>query len=434
MTEQTTTTIQKFSPKAFAVGLVVVGLVYAGLAGFAFMKGPQVLRERQASLASLTVIIERVKPMAEPVTAEETHGNEDSPPTEEHGANDQTASPDTVTTDATQDPQATTPAHGDGHATPSETHEDDTQKPADAHHTAGTVNEEDNQNAGHDDHVALAPSNTLDSLPRNASGLCIAPVDGLYEDSKDGRLPAVRDDGLTSFKAYKKPFVNKDNKPVISIAIMDIGLSGKISESAIKSLPPEISLIISPYADGPDTWTNEARNAGHEVWLSLPMESETYPQTDSGPHTLLIGAPERENQEKLDWIMSRSVGYVGLVPTYQRTFMNSPNDARPVLGTIFKRGIGLIDDTRDQNTVAEMTALSMSAPYSNIDIWIDKPENTPETIKASLKKLEDIAKEQGLAAGIITPNVTSFREVQLWIESLKDKGIVLAPLSAQTGY
>jgi polysaccharide deacetylase 2 family uncharacterized protein YibQ len=213
-----------------------------------------------------------------------------------------------------------------------------------------------------------------------------------------------------------------------------MGLSASITEEAIKSLPPEITLIISPYADGPEKWMNDSRAAGHEVWLSLPMETSSYPKSDPGPHTMLVGSPERENLQKLDWIMSRTIGYAGLVATYQPEFMNSQNDVRPVLGSIYKRGIGFIDSRTLRGSVPETMALSMNAPYSSIDVWIDKPENTPEIINASLQQLEVIARDNGFAAGVISPSQISFRELVLWLQTLESKGIALAPLSVQTGY
>ncbi len=376
--------------KGFGVGMIALLLVYGGLFSWVTMNGPTAREHREGQMVSRTVMIERVLPMdpalLAPVqgppapTAKTEHPAEESPTTVE------SSKPEPV-------------------ATPKPEPVAEVQK----------------------EHDPLKDEKAY------ANGMLVAPVEGLYEDVEAGRLPLVRADGISPFKAYKKPFTNVGNKPVISIAVADMGLSEKITESAIKSLPPEVSLIVSPYANGPDMWTTEAREGGHEVWLSLPMESATYPKTDSGPHTLLIGAPERENLQKLDWVMSRAVGYAGLIATYQPEFMNAQNDLRPILGSLYKRGVGFMSSS-PAGSLPETMALSMNAPYSKMDVWIDKPEATPEIIKASLQQLEVIAKENGYAAGIISPSAVSFRELQAWMETLKGKGIALAPLSVQTGY
>lgn len=396
----------RFSVKAFSAGLGFVALIYAGVAGWTFVQGPHAIEMRAEKLASNTIKINRAKPLMSGKVAmkSEAYG-----PYQEALAEP----PDTAAEAPHED-------HPDQHAAPSHTEEPETPPAAPVEPVKPVTPQQDAQ---------------LSNLKKLSSGMYSAPVDGLYEDAKEGRLPVKRSDGLTPFKAYKKPFAAATNsKPVISIAIMDMGLSAKATESAIQSLPGEVTLIVSPYAASPDMWVNEARTDGHEVWLSLPMESSSYPKSDPGPHTLLVGSAERENIQKLEWTMSRAVGYAGLVASYKPEFMASSNDARPILGEIYKRGIGFIDSSNMPGAIAESSALSMNAPYSNVDVWIDRPEDTKEIIRASLQQLEIIATEHGFAAGIIHPSAISYREIQSWIGTLDDKGFVLAPLSAQTGY
>lgn len=389
--------------KGFGIGMALVLLAYAGLYGWAGVNGPEAREQRDGKLVARTVTIERVLPINPPIE-KPVATQEPLPP------------PDTHAQPAAETPVAE-PAHETVAAEAVPTPPPASEQPAPAPVEAPP-----------------AEDATLKNIQKYANGMYISPVDGLYEDTPDGRLPVIRKDGLTPYKAYKKPFANPGNKPVISIAVMDMGLSTKITDTAIKTLPAEISLIVSPYAEGPDMWTNNARAGGHEVWLSLPMESSGYPKIDPGPHTLLVGAPERENLQKLNWIMSRAAGYTGLVATYQPEFMASTNDLRPVLGSLYKRGIAFLDSGNLAGAVPETMAVSLNAPYSNIDVWIDKPENTPQIINASLQQLEVIARENGFAAGIISPTAVSFTEVQTWAATLNDKGIILAPLSAQTGY
>lgn len=384
----------RFSIKGFAAGSAVVLAIYAGLIIWIMQAGPDVRARREAAIPSRTVLIERALPLMNGKVS---------------------IKPDPFGPFL---PQVQTPE-----IAAVETHAEPVPPP------------ENPENIEKEGPVPEAPDQALlKDIQKYPHGMCIAPVEGLYEETEQGRLPVLRDDGLTAFKAYRKPFSATSGKPVISIAINDMGLSAKITESAIKSLPEAVTLIVSPYADGPDMWTNEARVAGHEVWLSLPMETEGYPEADTGPHTLLVGAPERENQQKLEWVMGRVIGYAGVIAPYKPAFMLSQNDVRPVLGSIYKRGIGFIDGSKSPGSIPETMALSMNAPYSSIDVWIDKPENTPELIRASLQQLEVIAKENGYAAGVISPSVMGFRELQSWIETLKDKDIVLAPMSAQTGF
>ncbi len=382
--------------KGLGLGMGAVLFIYAGLFLWATLKGPDAVKAREDKLISSTVVMERVLPIS-PSLKPGTKITETEPPVTQ-----KEESPVAVTEPITQEPTPTEPVKA-----------------------AETVNTKPAEPSTTDD-AQLA------GLQKYANGMMVAPIDGLYVDTQQGRLPVKRKDGLSAFQAYKTPVTLGGNKPVISVAIADIGLSDKLSEKAIKSLPPEVSFIISPYATAIETWVKDSRETGHEVWLSLPMENDLYPRVDTGPHTLFVGVPERENIQKLEWVMGRTVGYVGLVANYRDVFSNAQNDVRPVLADIYKRGLAFVDSNGAGGLAATM-ATSMKSPYTNINVWIDKPDNTPETIKASLNQLEVIARESGFAAGVISANGASFREVESWLATLENKGFVLAPLSAQTG-
>lgn len=268
------------------------------------------------------------------------------------------------------------------------------------------------------------------------SGLIDAPIDGLYENTPQGHKPIIRhQDSLTSFKAYRRPFdVYGADGPVIAIAIAGLGLSDVATESAVRTMPPEISFIVSPYAETIDFWVRESRSRGHEIWLSLPTESDDYPARDPGPHTMLVSAPERENQAKMEWLMTRVDGYIGFVTGYNPVFIGSPNDMRPIVGNIYNSGLAFVDGSADPSLIPQTMAVGMKAPYSTIDIWIDRPEATQEEIARNLKALEELAKKRGFAVGVIQPLPVSYQQVLKWVNTLPRKNLVLAPLSATTGY
>lgn len=268
------------------------------------------------------------------------------------------------------------------------------------------------------------------------SGLAEAPVQGLFEETAAGRLPVVRTkDGLTPFAAYKRPFdVNATPDPLVAVAVFGLGLSDMATESAIRAMPPEVSLVLSPYASAPEFWIKEARSRGHEVWLTLPMESAQYPVSDPGPHTMLIGTPERENMAKLEWLMSRGDGYIGFVSEPRADFLKAANDMRPVIGAIYNRGLGFVDGSIDPGMIPQTMALGMKAPYVAATAWPDKPDPSPAAIAAALAEIETLAREKGYAVAIIQPLPVSYQIVQKWIEELPRKGLRLAPMSAVTGY
>ncbi|HPF79116.1 MAG TPA: hypothetical protein PLF01_07485, partial [Alphaproteobacteria bacterium] len=74
--------------------------------------------------------------------------------------------------------------------------------------------------------------------PDNKGPLVAAPVPGLYQTVSEGILPVIRkDDGLTPFDAYKRPFEKKSDKPLLSIVFYDAGLSRKTTEGLLENFP-----------------------------------------------------------------------------------------------------------------------------------------------------------------------------------------------------
>lgn len=259
-----------------------------------------------------------------------------------------------------------------------------------------------------------------------------APMEGLSEDTPDGRLPKIREeDHMTPFEAYRRPFAKmKAGTPFISIGVIDFGLSGDASKQALTDLSPDVSMVMTPYTTSSAYWINEARNNGHEVWLEMPVETDDYPREDTGPQTLLISALERINMKKLGWILSQTDGYVGVVTPYQPAFMKSENDVRPVLNMIYERGLGFIDGATTISGPGQNFAYANAAIYDNADAWIDIPA-TPEHMAASLRQLEVAAQTSGSAIGMIHSTPEGLKLLQTWIDGLPQKNIAIVPLSAQ---
>ena len=357
----------RISGRAFGAGLGLAALFYAGLAGFLWLKSPETVLKRSEKLASQTVTIER---QALPETPAETTATE---PDTEAAAPEEIPAPDTppvAEAAVTEDPQS----------------------------------------------VALPP----------------APFPGLYEDTAEGRLPIIRaTDKTTPFQAYRRPFTPPEGKKLISIVVMDVGLSDTASKAVMAELSPEVTVAVSPYAPAPETWLKQSRDHGHETWLKLPVEPDFYPLDDTGPQTLLINAVERQNLNKLNWAMARGSGYAGFVTGHQPAFMKSANDVRPVMHEIYRRGLGFADGEIAPSALAETMAAGMSAAYAHNDVWIDIPA-TSEHIAASLRQLELLAGDNGRAVGFIHSTPQGLKMLQSWIDGLGPKGFALAPLSAQT--
>ncbi len=271
----------------------------------------------------------------------------------------------------------------------------------------------------------------LEMLP---SGLVKAPVEGLYIETDNGLLP-VRETILTPFKAYRKPFdfgANANAKGIISIVIMDAGLSESLTQALLETLPAEVTLALSPYATGADQWREQSRTKGHETWMILPLEPREFPYEDPGPLSLMSNMSLEENQTRLRTVLAQTVGYPGVIGTRNPAFFDAEMNATPLIKEIYERGLGYVDFSTIQSVRPQTIALRENAPYAHNDIWIDE-HTRADQIQMRFRELEQIAAERGLAIGMVYPHPVSLKELRRWLGTLERKNFVLAPLSAQVG-
>lgn len=225
------------------------------------------------------------------------------------------------------------------------------------------------------------------------------------------------------------PFDANDTRPRIAVVIVDLGLSSAATQAAIQNLPAGVTLSFSPYADNLDNWINLARAAGHEVLLGLPMEPTSFPTRDPGPETLLTSLSPRENLDRLNWVLSRASGYVGVTNYMGSLFTASPQALRPVLVTLRDRGLMFLDARTTPRSEAGHLATEVGLPRAINDRMIDG-EASRAAIDAMLADVEKVAKETKNAVAMGQAYPVTFERLAAWLPTLQGKGIALAPITA----
>lgn len=256
-----------------------------------------------------------------------------------------------------------------------------------------------------------------------------APVPGLVEDSRNGPLPRIAQDGRKPWQVYARPFPATDKRPRVAIVMSDLGLSGVTTGNALAKLPPGITLAFLPYAERLDDWVERARTKGHEVMLSVPMEPLNYPRDDPGPNALLTMLGPDRNMERLEWSLGKAVGYVGITSTTGSKFTANPAAMQPVIDALKARGLLLVDSRVNPKSVAGPLANLAGVPRALGDRVIDR-DLSRGAIDDQLHELEELAKTNGAAVGFASPYPTTIERLNLWLTALADRGIALAPVSA----
>lgn len=269
--------------------------------------------------------------------------------------------------------------------------------------------------------------------PGQDVSLIPAPVEAVTDRTPIGPMPRIADDGRSPAQIYARPFNHKDPRPRVALLLTDLGLDAAATRQAIEDLPDEVSLAFVAFADGLQTWIDRARADGHEALLAVPMEPKNFPQNDPGPNALLSNEPRPKNLVALRLSLVEATGYTGLAPFMGAAFMADGDKLRPVFDEIAERGLFFADTRPGLISEAEEVAAATQASLVTSAIRLDAEPNA-EAIDTALKRLEKLARERGAALGVFNPFPVSYQRVAAWSRSLNNKGLVLAPVSALTGY
>lgn len=279
---------------------------------------------------------------------------------------------------------------------------------------------------------APPPPARPDMPARTGGGLAPAPDPDLVASGPHGLLPVVAADGRRALDVYARPFDPHPARPRIAIVIQEIGLSRATDEAVLASLPPQITLALSPYGAAPQDTARRVRETGHEVLLMVPMEPLDWPSNDPGPHGLLVDRPAAENLDRLHFVMSRFQGYVGLVNHMGSRFSASAEALAPVMRDLAGRGVMVLDARASASSVMPRVAAAEGVPVAVNNRYIDNSA-TPEDIDRMLAELVAIAQGGGQAVGMARPYPVTLARIARWSDGLAARGIDLAPVSAIVG-
>lgn len=263
---------------------------------------------------------------------------------------------------------------------------------------------------------------------RVVSGYLVADP-ALIENSPEGPLPAVASDGRTPMTAYAQTLDGDDKRPKIAIVIQGLGVGANATDLALKSLPPQVTLAYVPFVRDPQTAVDKARGAGHEVLLQVPMEPFDFPDSDPGPHALLIAASAEENIKRLHWSMSRVTGYVGIASLLGGRFLGEAGAIEPMLAEVAKRGLVFFDGGASPRSLAGTGAGHVGATLATAALVLDGVQ-TPAAIDGKLLQLETQARQDGSAIAVASAYPVTISRVGEWAAGAAARGFRLVTITS----
>jgi len=250
----------------------------------------------------------------------------------------------------------------------------------------------------------------------------------LLEKSRYGMIP-VTSGGLKPFAAYaaEADRARAARMPAVAIVVGGLGVGAAKTLDAILKLPAAVTLAFTPYGSDPAKLAERARAQHHEILLQIPMEPYDYPDNDPGPQTLLTTLAPEQNIDRLYWHLSRFQGYAGIANFMGARFVAADSAMLPIVREAARRGLGYFDDGMARS-VAPSLAGAQAMPFAKADVTLDAVPTSSE-IDRALARLEDLAKERGVAVGVASALPISIERISVWTKTLEGRGIMLVPLT-----
>ncbi len=281
--------------------------------------------------------------------------------------------------------------------------------------------------------AALPPAANAPEVtsPETAAALeAFGMLGDLVEETEFGPLPRTSATGETPFAAYARPSVGAaGGKPRIAIVVTGLGINVSGTLEAIGKLPDTVTLAFAPYGKDLGRTVGGARAEGHEIFLEIPLEPFDYPDNDPGPDTLLTGQAPRDNMQKLYRVMGKFGGYAGIINNMGARFTASAADFGPVMEELGVRGLGYLDDGSSNRSLAPQLATANRVPFARAEAMLDTNPSRA-AILDRLTALEDSARQNGSAVGLVTALPVSIETIAEWAAGLDERGLMIVPASA----
>jgi polysaccharide deacetylase 2 family uncharacterized protein YibQ len=271
--------------------------------------------------------------------------------------------------------------------------------------------------------------------PHRAAPSAVAPVDlgtAKWHGSPPEQLrttgpPKAAPEGTPAWMRYAGAAPESSGRPMIAIVIDDVGVDKKRSARAV-ALPPSVTLAFLPYATDVGPQVREAKLAGHEILVHLPMEAQDTDH-DPGPNALTTEISDNELLRRLRWDLERFDGYVGVNNHMGSRFTGDRHRMEIVISELKSRGLLFLDSRTTPNSVGPEIARETNLPFAVRQVFLDNDQNA-EQVEARLSETERIARGSGYAVAIGHPHDATLAALNDWLPRVESQGFVLVPVSA----
>lgn len=215
--------------------------------------------------------------------------------------------------------------------------------------------------------------------------------------------------------------------PKIAIIIDDMGVDRRRSREIIGIAAP-LTLAFLPYAAGVAELAGEARVAGHELMIHMPMEAMNG-DLNLGGIALREGMSAAEIDAQMEKAFTAFEGYKGLNNHMGSRLTGEAQAMARVMQALEGKGLYFIDSKTIGNSVAADVARAYGLETGERDVFLDHKESD-EFVRVALREVENIARRRGYAIAIGHPKDVTIRGLKAWAADAQKRGYLLVHASA----
>ncbi|MEM6761158.1 MAG: divergent polysaccharide deacetylase family protein [Pseudomonadota bacterium] len=256
------------------------------------------------------------------------------------------------------------------------------------------------------------------SIGRPATSLIDrAPAPDATEREAETPTGPLPDQPLPPIQAFAAPFENPDDKPLMSIVLMDTGAdltSGPVGLAALRSFPYPLTFAVDALSDDAATRAAEYRAQGFEVLATLDLPP---------------GATAADAEVNLSVALSRLPQVVGVLEGTGAGLQENRDASDQISEALLASGHGLVLQSKGLNT-AQKLALRDGVPAGLVFRDFDSEAQTPTVIRRFLDQAAFRAGQEGgvIMLGRLRPDTIS--ALLLWGLQDRAQRVALAPVSA----
>jgi hypothetical protein len=212
-----------------------------------------------------------------------------------------------------------------------------------------------------------------------------------------------------------------------AIIIDDLGQSREAARQLL-ALPYSLTLSVLPHLPYSAETADEARRAGHEVMLHLPMEPKAGAHVSPGEGAIRVGMTGREVERLLQSDLD-SVPYAAGVNNHMGSRATAdPRLMATVMRSLAARHLYFVDSRTTAASVALEAARRQGLPAFYRSVFLDDTQSVPYTL-GQLRRFRHVLEHQGIALAIGHPYPTTITALARFLPELEGEDVELAAAS-----